>query len=87
MKGILDTLIQITSLSVLKPTQKMILLVNVDKEKYASYVIHSIRKMSSYKTTTREQVSYIAITFKEVFLILFHNLFHRKVSNCGKHGD
>jgi hypothetical protein len=62
-------------------------IVNVTKEKYVYYVSLTNGMMSSYKTTTKEQLSYIAITLKETISIVFHNLFHRKVSNCGKHGD
>ena len=50
----------------------MTLIVNVIKEKSVSYVSLTNGKMSSYSTTIKEQLSYIAITLKEVLKILFH---------------
>jgi hypothetical protein len=64
----------------------MIPSVSIINEKFASVVSVSFGKKSRYTTTNEEQLSYIVITLRETVSILFHNLFHRKVSNCGKHG-
>tara|TARA_B100000085_G_scaffold278613_1_gene300676 strand:+ start:690 stop:890 length:201 start_codon:yes stop_codon:yes gene_type:complete len=64
----------------------MIPSVSIINEKFASVVSVSLGKKSRFTTTSEEQLSYIVITLRETVSILFHNLFHRKVSNCGKHG-
>ncbi|WLW37018.1 hypothetical protein [Synechococcus phage S-MS29] len=38
-------------------------------------------------TTKREEWSYIYITLRETVSIIFHRLFHRKLTDCGKHGE
>jgi len=42
--------------------------------------------LNRYDTTIEEQFSYIYITLRETVSIIFHRLFHKKLTHCGKHG-
>tara|TARA_B100000035_G_scaffold175339_1_gene149588 strand:- start:495 stop:695 length:201 start_codon:yes stop_codon:yes gene_type:complete len=64
----------------------MIPSVSIINEKFASLFTPRIGKTLKYTTTNEEQLSYIVITLRETVSIIFHNLFHRKLTTCGKHG-